>query len=160
MDHLFDNHHLCDASWCHKKSVNNDTTPPSPLVEDKEERNKKTYYRSMVDDAELYEAMAKTYRKCINKEYLLHCQRSFDTQINEGMNNSIADYSGKGKHYARTSSLITQSLITAGVYIVGYHHFWISCSNLLEVTFPYQLHLHLLFLDKEKAIRYHRDYDF
>ena len=76
------------------------------------------------------------------------------------MHNGIAAYAGKGKHYVGTSSLITRFLIAAGVHLVGYHHFWISCFNLLEVTIPYQLHSHLISLDKEKLICYYRDHDF
>ena len=155
MDHLFDDHHLCDASWCHTKNLPIMILPHPYLWSKKRKRGKKTYYRSMVDDAELYEAMVKKYGKYISKKYLLQCQHSFDNQINEEMNNSIAAYTGKDKHYAGTSSLITRVLIADGVHLVGCHHFWISCFKLLEVTIMYQLHSHLLSLDKEEVIRYH-----
>ena len=158
LNHLFDDHPLCDSSWCHKKkALDNADQPP---VDDKEERNKKTYYRSKVDDDKLFDAMKIKYTKYISKEYLQHCMHSFDTQINEGMNNSCAAYANKGKHYGGTSSLLTRVLIAAGVHLVGYHHFWTSCLNLLEVKIPHQFHLHLLAMDKEKVARYHRDHDF
>ena len=75
------------------------------------------------------------------------------------MNNSIAAYAGKGKHYGGTSSLLTRVLVAAGVHLVGYHHFWTSVLNLLQVKIPHQLHLHFLAMDKEKAVRFHRDHD-
>ena len=54
----------------------------------------------MVDDKVLYEAMKQKYAKYISREYLQHCQHSFDTQINEGINNSVSSYANKGKHYS------------------------------------------------------------
>ena len=104
--------------------------------------------------------MKQKYAKYISREYLQHVQHSFDTQVNEGINNSVASYANKGKHYSGTSSLITRVLIAAGIHLVGYHHFWTSCFDLLEVNIPTPLHLHLLALDKEKVSRYHHDHDF
>ena len=164
LDHLFDDHRLCDSSWCHKKRLleekNTTDNADSPVADDKNERNGKTYYRSKMEDVKLYDAMKEKYDKYISKEYLQHCQHSFDTQINEGMNNSVAAYANKGKHYGGTSSLLTRVHIAAGIHLVGYHHFWTSCLESLEVSIPHQLHLHLLSMDKEKAARYHRDHDF
>lgn len=107
------------------------------MVDDKEGRNKKAYYWPMVDKTELYAIMVEIYDKCTSKEYLLHCQHIFDTQRNEGINNKIAAYAGKGKHYAGTSSIINRVLIADGVHLVRYHHFWIFCFNLFEVAILY-----------------------
>ena len=104
--------------------------------------------------------MQSKYDKHISKEYLQHCQHSFDTQVNEGMNNSVASYANKGKHYGGTSSLLTRVYISAGIQLVGYHHFWTACLTALEVEIPRQLQVHLLQLDKVKVARYHRDHDF
>ena len=142
LDHLFDDHHLCDSTWCHKKKLL-DEENTIPAVDDHAERSKKTYYRSKIEDEPLYKAMQSKYDKYISKEYLQHCQHSFDTQVNEGMNNSVASYANKGKHYGGTSSLLTRVYIAAGIQLVGYHHFWTSCITALEVKIPCQLHLHL-----------------
>ena len=56
--HLFDNHHLCHSTWCHKKKLINDNLP----FDAEDERNKKTYYRSMVNGAKLYDAMKEKYK--------------------------------------------------------------------------------------------------
>ena len=156
LDHLFDNHHLCDSTWCHKKKVVNEKLPVDP----KEERNNKTYYRSMKDDEKLYHAMKAKYEKYIDKEYLQHCRHSFDTQVNKGMNNSVAAYAAKGKNYAGTSSLLTRVHVAAGVQLVGYHHFWTSVLDSLQVDIPHQLHLKFLAMDREKVVRFHRDHEF
>ena len=158
LDHLFDDHHLCDPSWCHKKKK--ESEKDATVADINNERNSKTYYCSKETDSELYSAMKKKYQHSISEEHLLHCQHSFDTQINKGMNNSVAAYANKGKHYGGTSSLLTHVHIAAGVHLVGYHHFWTSCLKQLEVQIPYQLHMHLLSLDKEKAARFHRDHNF
>ena len=76
------------------------------------------------------------------------------------MNNSIASYANKGRHYGGTSSLLTRVLVAAGVHLVGHHHLWTSILTLLEVHIPYQLNLQLLTMDKERAVRFHRDHDY
>ena len=104
--------------------------------------------------------MQTKYNKYIFKEYLLYCQHSFDIQTNEGMNNSVAAYANKGKHYSGTSPLLTQAHIAAGIHLVNHHHFWTSCLNSLEVKIPPQIHLQWLALDNESAARYHRNHAF
>ena len=58
LNHLFNNHHLCDYTLCHKKKLINDNLP----VDAEDERNRKTYYESMGDDAKLYDAMKEKYK--------------------------------------------------------------------------------------------------
>ena len=104
--------------------------------------------------------MKEKYKKYISQEFLQHCMHSFDTQINEGLNNSVSAFANKGKHYGSTTSLITRVSIAAGIHLVGYHHFWTSCLTELEVQIPLQLELRLLSMDKEKVARYHRDHEY
>ena len=158
LDHLFDDHHHCDSSWCHKKKATE--TDNEPPVDPTDDRNKKTYYRCKVEDEKLFTAMKEKYTKYISQEYLQHCMHSFDTQINEGMNNSVAAFANKGKHYGSTTSLITRVAIAAGIHLVGYHHFWNACLTALEVKIPHQLELRLLSMDNEKVARYHRDHEY
>ena len=124
--HLFDQHHLCDSSWCHKKSeldkIDGDEKEEVP-VDSKSERSKQGYYRCMTKDADLFEAMKEKYSKYISKTYLEHCIHSFDTQMNEGMNNSVAKYTSIEKHYKATKSLLTRVFIADGVQLVGHHFF-------------------------------------
>ena len=110
LNHLFDDHGLCNPSWCHKRkqldkveSTSSDGSPDDP----KDKRDSKTYYRSKVSNGKLFDAMKKKYEHYITKEYLQQCMHSFDTQVNEGMNNSIAAYATKGKHFCTTTSLLT-----------------------------------------------------
>ena len=163
LNHLFDDHALCDPSWCHKRKKldkEQSSGDDGPPVDPKDERDSKTYYRSKVSNGKLYDEMAIKYEHYISKEYLQQCQHSFDTQVNEGMNNSIAAYAPKGKHYCTTISLLTRVHAAAGVHLVGYHRFWTLVLTQLEVYIPVQLNLHLLDMDKEKVVRFHRDHDF
>ena len=56
--------------------------------------------------------------------------------------------------------LLTRVHVAADVHLVGYHHFWTSVLNSLQVDIPHQLHLKLLAMDKEKVVRFHRDHEF
>ena len=76
------------------------------------------------------------------------------------MNNSIAAYAGKGKNYAGTASLLTRVHVAACVQLVGYHYFWTSVLDALQVKIPRRLHLKFLSMDKEKVVRFHRDHEF
>ena len=70
LDHLFNNHHICDATWWHtNKALDNDVQPD---VDCKEEISYKIYYRSMVEDTILYKTMKEKYAKYIYEEYLRH----------------------------------------------------------------------------------------
>ena len=59
LNHLFDDHILCNSAWCHKKKLMETTENDGPPIDPLEQRNDKTYYRSKVEDGELYNAMAK-----------------------------------------------------------------------------------------------------
>ena len=154
LNHLFDDHSLCTSSWCHKKrKLEGGVTLPS-------ERDDKGYYRSKVDDAELFEAMNSKYEKYISIEYLLQCCHLYDTQLNEGMNRSVCKYVPKGTNYCTTTSLITRVYLAAGIQLVGNHFFWVSVMRALNLSVPIQTELYLLDLDKRKLRNFCREHDF
>ena len=70
INHLFDNHTLCNPSWCHKRkqldkgeSGNNNRPPVNP----KNEHDSKTYYCSKVSNKRLYEAMEKSMQLTLQR---------------------------------------------------------------------------------------------
>ena len=130
LNHLFDDHHLCNSSWCHRKSKS-DGLKTSPS-----ERDDKGYYRSKVTDALLYAAMKEKYVKYISIEYLTQCCHIYDTQLNEGMNRSVCKYVQKGTNFCRTTSLITRVHVAAGIHLVGNHFFWVTIMRLLNLSIP------------------------
>ena len=52
----------------------NEDEKAKPHVDNKEKSNEKIYYRSMLDDTELYAAIEQKYKKYISEGYLLQCQ--------------------------------------------------------------------------------------
>ena len=50
LDHMFDDHHLCDSKWCYKKRAEENTTLSA---DEKSERMKLVYYRSKTEDLDV-----------------------------------------------------------------------------------------------------------
>ena len=116
LDHMFGDHHLCSTSWCRAKLMEDaNTTETHDKAIKKSERTKEGYYRCKIKDIALYNKMKFKYEKYISYQFLSQCRHEFDTQMNEGMNNSVAYYATKGSNYCGTSSLLTRLMTAAGV---------------------------------------------
>ena len=87
-------------------------------------REQTGYYRSKIEDADLYERLKKKYEYYISKEMLEMCAHEYDTQVNEGMNTCIARYAPKTRTYSKSVSLQTRVMIAVCIFLVGYHYFW------------------------------------
>lgn len=154
LDHMFDDHTLCSSSWCHRKRKGEGgTISPS-------ERDDKGYYRSKMTDRSLYEVMKEKYKRYISHNYLAQCCHLYDTQVNEGMNKSVAKYVPKGTNFCTTASLITRVYIAAGIQLTGHHFFWAEIMKSLELTINPQTELYLLDLDRRKLGNFCRAHDF
>ena len=55
---IFDDHHLCDSTWCYKKRLEEDDTL---AVDEKSNRMKVGYYMINNGDKELYAKLCKKY---------------------------------------------------------------------------------------------------
>jgi hypothetical protein len=160
LDHLFNNHHLCCDSWCFLKQLETKTKDKADNEEPpRSQRLEDGYYRSMTNDLELYNAMKARYMKYISLDFLKMCVHEFDTQLNEGMNTSVASYAQKGITYCTTTSLRTRVLTAAGIQLVGFHRFWSSIFDLVGVPFPKQLSDALIAKDKQKVRKFYREHD-
>ena len=154
LDHMFDDHSLCDSSWCHKKRrEEGGTTCPS-------ERDNKGYYRCKKADAKLYDVMKQKYERYVSEQFLTQCCHMYDTQVNEGLNRSVAKYVPKGTNYCTTTSLITRVYLAAGIQLVGNHFLWTEIFRTLSLSIPVQTELYLLDLDKRKLRNFCREHDF
>ena len=87
------------------------------------------------------------------------CRHEFDTQMNEGMNNSVAFYANKGSNYCGTTSLLTRVMTAAGIQLLGHHRFWTTALDMLHVTATPQLECFLLDQDKRNVAKYFRNHD-
>ena len=74
--------------------------------------------------------MKERYAKYITYDFLKQCRHELDTQMNEGMDNSVVYYARKGQNYSATSSLETRVYIAAGVQLISYHFFGQARYNL------------------------------
>ena len=83
LDHMFDDHHMCDSKLCYKKRIEEDATIP---VDDTSERMMVGYYRCNVKDTELYEKLCNKYEFYTTYDKTTQCKYEYDTQTNEGMN--------------------------------------------------------------------------
>ena len=104
--------------------------------------------------------MKKKYSKYISEEYLIQCCHEYDTQLNEGMNRSVAKYVPKGTNFCGTTSLISRVYIAAGVQLVGNHFYWTEVMRSLDIVVPLQTELYLLDVDKRKLRLFVRSHDF
>ena len=116
------------------------------------------YYRSKETDNDLYIALKQAYAKYITKEMLEQCNHNYNTQVNEGMNTSIARYAPKSRHYSKSTSLSIRVHIAAAVYNVGYHHFFKNVLEALEIEPPRNLMIYLAKKDKEKMGKYYKSH--
>ena len=156
LDHLFDDHKHCDSSWCHKKRREED---PKQCNEVGSERNKEGYYRNKKDDAELYAKLCELYQPYITEERITQCKHEFDTQVNEGMNTSVAKYAPKNRHYSKSISLEARVKVAAGIYNCGYHFFWTEVMKGLEIESDVSLQVYLLRKDEDKLKKHAREHD-
>ena len=74
------------------------------MIDKNSKRTKKGYYRRMIQDKMLYDAMTIKYAKYIAYSFTKQCRHEFDTQMNESMNNSVAFYAPKGHNFSGTTS--------------------------------------------------------
>ena len=57
LDHVFDDHFLCDSKWYYKKHIEDEKI----LVDEKTERVKEGNYRCNMKDKELYKKLVNKY---------------------------------------------------------------------------------------------------
>ena len=150
LDHMFDDHHLCDSKWCYKKRAEEDTMLSA---DEKSERMKLGYYRSKTEDLDMYNELKEKYAFYTTEEKITQCRHEFDTQINEGMNTCVAKYTPKSKHYSKSISLEARVKVAAGIFNVGYHFFWTDVMKGLELDIPKILEERLLARDRNKWIK-------
>ena len=76
LDHMFDDHHLCDSKWCYKKRAEEDTMLSA---DEKSERMKSGYYRSKTEDLDIYNELKEKYAFYTTEEKIKQCKHEFDT---------------------------------------------------------------------------------
>ena len=124
----------------------------------KSQRLEEGYYRTIEDNLALYEAIKTRYQRYISREFLAQCRHEFDTNLNEGMNQSVATYASKGLTFCTTPSLRARVLTAAGIQLVGYHRFWTSIFSRSNLPIKKQFSEALIEEDKRKVRKYYREH--
>ena len=120
VEHLFDNHELCDKKWC---------KPLKQQIERGGKEHSQSYYRNKIDDAKLHQQIWDAYRSFTTRERLQESLHPFDTQQNEAMNASISKYAPKTKTYGMTISLTNRVLIAVTYWEQVYSSLGLSMAD-------------------------------
>ena len=104
--------------------------------------------------------MKEKYSRYVSDNFLRQCCHECDTQMNEGLNRSVAKYVPKGTNFCTTISLITRVYIAAGIQLVDNHFLWTNVMKALNLDIPVQTELYLLDLDKRKLRNFCREHNF
>jgi hypothetical protein len=109
IEHHFNNHSYCDASWC-------------PIAKAGKTKGDPIKYRDDVRDAELKAQLVEIIDVFTTEEKLLKIHHQMDSQKNEALNKSVTKYAPKDREYSKSKSLESRILIAGCTNNVG-----ISC---------------------------------
>ena len=82
-------------------------------------------------DKREYEQMCLAVERFQTDENIKECLHSYDTQYNESLNNSVARYAPKFKHYGTTMSLESRVRLVIGVHNSGYSNYYLTLLTFL-----------------------------
>ena len=162
LEHLFNNHSLCDPTWCHvrEKEIRDEMN----LRENNEEADNGAKvppthpfkHRCKIIDADLYQQMRVRFEPFLLPDRLLECLHIYTTQCNEAMNNSIAKYAPKSRTYSSSMSLSHRVAIATGIFNLGFYNFWSRVYTDLGMAMTSALTIHLR--SRDSAISNKREY--
>ena len=90
--------------------------PPQP--------ERPTYYRCKIADKKLREQIWKVLEPCIRPHRLMELLHSWDTQLNEAMNQIVVKYAPKHKCLGTTMALSHPVHVAIGIQHLGHFEFW------------------------------------
>ena len=102
VEHIFDCHQYCQQEWCYSlkaKKEGKHYTPP---------QNKPFFDKTNSEESESYVQLKNVLKRFQTKKVVNECLHKFDMQQNESLNNVIARYAPKFKHFRATTSLNTR----------------------------------------------------
>ena len=134
------------------------TTPLQPSTKSSSERDQKGYYRDMITDKDLWDALVEKYERYRSEEMLAQCVHEYDTKKNEGMNTCVAKYAPKNKTYCKSISLEARVKVAAGIYTVGYHFLWTEIMKELQMVISPHFESYLLQRDEKKVSDFNREH--
>jgi len=126
IEHIFNNHQHCQVEWCYAKKAQQENKIYTPS-------ETKPFYCKKKDKI-LYEQLCQAVEKFQTKRNVKECLHSFDTQMNEAINNIIPRYVPKYKHFGKTTTLDTRIAAVVGSKNMGYQSFYLTLLCMLVHT--------------------------
>jgi hypothetical protein len=133
LEHHFDNHEFC-GMWCRIK---------------RGETVKKGKYQDKKEEPELYGELKSIVEKFISVERLSDVNHTFETQVNESLNQSVSLFVPKNRTYSMTMALASRVKICCGVHISGQNGYWSKVFEALELHIP---DITVNYLKKKQAV--------
>jgi hypothetical protein len=122
LEHHFGNHEYCGV-WCPRRRENQQQRAASDR-----------FYRCKVKDAKLYACLQDLIARFVTLECLKELAHSFDTQVNESLNNTIAWLAPKNKCYGGSQSLSNRVSIAIGMNSIGLSKTFARIFKALSIT--------------------------
>ena len=121
VEHIFNNHEYCDIAWCYAKQAAADNQQYIPP------KNRPFY--SKKQDKKMYEQLLAAVSRFQTKENVAECLHRYNTQKNEALNQMVARFVPKNKHFGTTPALDTRLACCVAITNMGYELFY---STLLD----------------------------
>jgi hypothetical protein len=132
LEHVCDNHDNCDVAWCYnikaKKGNKVYVAPREHRIN--REKDEQTYLQSR-----------KFFDQYTCVEQMAYCNHPFDTQMNESLNQAIANVAPKSICYSGTNSLCSHIAMVIGIHNLGHNGFFYTLFESLSITTTQSKHI-------------------
>ena len=99
IEHVFDNHQYCSETWCYKLQAQNEGKVYNPPPN--------RPFWSKTKDSKAYKQLVTSLSRFQTSEALKESMYDMDTQANEALNQAVAQFCPKYKHFGTTMTLST-----------------------------------------------------
>ena len=117
IEHIFDNHQHCNIDWCYSLKATKEGKQYTPSVQ-------RPFYDKTGKYKSMYEQLISGLERFQTKRSIEECLHPFDTQKNESINQQIARFVPKFKHFGTTTALDTRVATVVGIVNYGYEKFY------------------------------------
>jgi hypothetical protein len=145
VEHHFNDHSYCDASWCSMKKGSDEKTATGNLK-----------YRCKDKYKLLYKQVSDVMDRFITTKKLKECHHGHSSQKNESMNRLVSRYIPKDRTYSQSMSMASRVCLAVGVDSVGHWEYYERLFAETSVKLP--LHTRIMLERMSKRREYDRNY--
>ena len=125
IEHVFDNHLYCSETWCYKLKAQKEGKVYHPPP------NRPFYCKTK--DSKMYKQLVTSLSRFQTSEALKESMHFLDTQSNEAMNQAVARFCPKFKHFGTTMTLATRVHLAIHIRNKGYKECYLELFNKLGI---------------------------